>query len=187
MLGWVAPMYDNSEVMQILFEALGTEWTSAEYLVDEVRKQLDILQATWGLGWWEDRAGLVRSTGLSDAQRRALVVIQMQMHYNGNPKKMTDYLKTIDGVDDAVIVPYISAYTFGAEITQDPAKPLLNKKIIDVIERSKPAHMSYLIFYTFLPAHITISTTLTNQEFRLNRCGESVCGTLPVNAQIRNN
>lgn len=187
MLEWVAPIYGESEQMQILFEAIGSEMENAEYLLDEVRKQLDISQATWGIHWWEDRVGIVRNTGLSDAARRALVIIQMQMHYSGNPKKMEDYLETVDGVDDALVLPWVSSYTFGVEITQDPLKPLLSKKIVDIIERTKSAHMSYLIFYTFLPYHFTVASTLTDQEFRLTKCGESVCGTLPQNAQIRNN
>jgi hypothetical protein len=188
MMNWIAPIYSECFQMNVLMEALGTEWGLSESMVLDVQNQLHLQTATWGLIWWEDYVHTRRAIELTYAQRRVIILAEILKRFSINRYRMETYLEMIQGVSNAVVHDYIGPYTFGVEILLDLSAPILTKNVIDLIERFKPAHMSYTIIYTpMITIGFNVAMSYTSSNQRLNRCGEIVCGTLPTVAQIRNN
>ncbi len=58
MLLTLSPIYEQSIIMQSLYEAIGSEFDNLELLNKEIELQLFPQSATWGLSFWENRVGL---------------------------------------------------------------------------------------------------------------------------------
>lgn len=141
MLSWVAPIYKDSLVMKIIYQALGMEWESTEAMIEDIKAQLNPLTATWSLGWWEDAWSLLRQENATIEQRRNRIIAKMQQSIVVNPARMEKAIEAITGKTATIV--HAAAYTFAVRTRILTAEQEANVRAL--IEDMKPAHKSYLI------------------------------------------
>ncbi len=146
MLSWVAPIYDRSLVMQIIFEALGQEWEEIEKWIDDIKAQFFPQTATWSLKYWEDSLGLSRNESSTDAQRRSRVLSKLLQGTNVNPNKLLQTIYNATGVL-ATYEQTTAPYKFSLYCA--PLSTQTRTLIDQIISEMKPAHMSYDIVYQY--------------------------------------
>ncbi|MDC9396123.1 DUF2313 domain-containing protein, partial [Clostridioides difficile] len=99
MLITLSPIYEQSLIMNSIYEAIGSEFDNLELLDEEIELQLFPQTATWGLELWENRVGL--STNIDEVieARRRKVIAKLQMKYIVNPNRLATIIKSYTGAD----------------------------------------------------------------------------------------
>lgn len=141
MITYVSPIYEQSKVMQAIFEAIGYEWDVAESLADDILKQFFPQTATWGLIYWEEAVSIVTNLTEEIERRRRKVIAKLQSRYAINPKRMSLILKNYTG-SDIEIIENIAPYTFEVKLT---SREGFSKNLDDLyseVKRIKPSHLS---------------------------------------------
>ncbi|HBG1232727.1 TPA: YmfQ family protein [Clostridioides difficile] len=141
MLLTLSPIYEQSIIMQSLYEAIGSEFDNLELLNKEIELQLFPQSATWGLEFWENRVGL--STNLDEAieTRRRKVIAKLQSKYIMTPKRMSMILQSYIGAN-IKINENISPYTFNVELTSTQGFPRDLEDLYKRVNVIKPSHLS---------------------------------------------
>ncbi|MCR1391900.1 YmfQ family protein [Clostridioides difficile] len=141
MLLTLSPIYEQSIIMQSLYEAIGSEFDNLELLNKEIELQLFPQSATWGLEFWENRVGL--STNLDEAieTRRRKVIAKLQSKYIMTPKRMSMILQSYTGAN-IKINENISPYTFNVELTSTQGFPRDLEDLYKRVNVIKPSHLS---------------------------------------------
>ncbi|CAL83874.1 DUF2313 domain-containing protein [Clostridium botulinum] len=141
MITYVSPIYEQSKVIQAIFESIGYEWDVAESLADDILKQFFPQSATWGLIYWEEAVSIV--TNLTDEieRRRRKVIAKLQSRYAINPKRMALILKNYTGAD-ILITENIAPYTFEVKLTGREGFPKSLEDLYKEVKRIKPSHLS---------------------------------------------
>ncbi|MFL8801867.1 MULTISPECIES: YmfQ family protein, partial [unclassified Clostridioides] len=134
-------MYEQSLIMNSIYEAIGSEFDNLELLNKEIELQLFPQSATWGLSFWENRVGL--STNLDEAieARRRKVIAKLQSKYIMTPKRMSMILQSYTGAN-IKINENISPYTFGVELTSTQGFPRDLEDLYKRVNVIKPSHLS---------------------------------------------
>jgi len=90
MLGYVAPVYDQSKIMQAIFEANGQEIDDLQEWVDGIRDQIFPQSATWGLKYWEQLLGIPTDESKPINERRSVVASKMVVKATPTPKMVRE-------------------------------------------------------------------------------------------------
>ncbi len=141
MLSWVAPIYGNSLVMKIIYQAIGMEWESVESMIVDIKAQFSPYTATWSLGWWEDEWSLLRNEGASIEERRKRIIAKIHKSTIVNPARMRAEIKEITGKSSTIL--HSAPYTFKVRtryITEEQVAA-----VRELIEDIKPAHKSFTV------------------------------------------
>lgn len=117
--------------------------------VDDLKEQLRVDTATWGLALWEDYFGIKPGTGQSDFTRRE--VIKAKMRSAG-----TTTVAMIKSVSEAYTNGEVEvtednpAYTFVITFISTRGQPPSLAELKAAIEEIKPAHLAveYVFVYT---------------------------------------
>lgn len=142
MLLEVSPIYFKDKTMQAIFEAIGREMDLTEEIVEDVKDQLFVQTATWGLDYWEDAVGLpVKNRYLDIETRRKAILAKMQTRYPVTVQRVKRIIETATG-QKVEIIQNVAPYTF--EIRFIDAEDL-DLRFIDILNEIKPAHLSYRI------------------------------------------
>lgn len=141
MLLTLSPIYEQSLVMNSIYEAIGSEFDNLELLNKEIELQLFPQTATWGLEFWENRVGLVRNLDEDIETRRRKVIAKLQSKYIMTPKRMSMILQSYTGAD-IKINENISPYTFGVELTSTQGFPRSLEDLYKRVNVIKPSHLS---------------------------------------------
>lgn len=174
MFDYISPIYHQSEVMQSIFQAIGIEVDFAYELADDILLQMFPQTATWGLKFWEDATGTISNPSDSLEIRRALIINKLQ-----NPTTLTPYvfsrlLSSFTG-RDCDIEENTNDYEFTVTIV-NPDGVVNFVRLIQLINDSKPAHLSFQLVNKYLKEIIIEnegSSYLTQQYY--------LCGTIDVN------
>lgn len=166
MISHISSVYQNSKIEQAVYEAIGSEWDSAEGFLDEVLLQLFPQTATWGLVFWEQRVGMPTNVNETFEKRRRKIIAKMQTRYPINPKNMAMILKNYTGAD-ILITENIAPYTFEVKLVGKEGFPKSLEDLYETVKRIKPSHLSV--------KHKLIS--ITQSEFYIGAttlCGENI-------------
>lgn len=145
----ISPIYDKSKIEKAIYEAIGLEFDNADYLVEEILKQMFPQTATWGLVFWEQRLNISINSNEEIEKRRQKVITKMQTKWPLTPERMVNILKNytnaeievIEGVDD---------FTFEVSLkTRNKIGDPLNE-IINKVKEVKPSHMSFVVAINYL-------------------------------------
>ncbi|EGT5272759.1 YmfQ family protein [Clostridioides difficile] len=141
MLLTLSPIYEQSLIMNSIYEAIGSEFDNLELLNKEIELQLFPQSATWGLEFWENRVGL--STNLDEAieTRRRKVIAKLQSKYIMTPKRMSMILQSYTGAN-IKINENIFPYTFSVELTSTQGFPRDLEDLYKRVNVIKPSHLS---------------------------------------------
>ncbi|WP_414836252.1 YmfQ family protein [Clostridium sporogenes] len=141
MITYVSPIYEQSRVMQAIFEAIGYEWDVAEGLSHDMLKQFFPQTATWGLIYWEEAVSIVTNLTEGIERRRRKVIAKLQSRYAINPKRMALILKNYTGAD-VLITENIAPYTFEVKLTGREGFPKSLEDLYKEVKRIKPSHLA---------------------------------------------
>lgn len=138
----VTPIYENSPLMQTIFQAIGSEEDGAIDLGDEVLRQLHPQTAdSWGLTIWEKRLSLVTNLNEDLEKRRRKVITKLQTRYPITPETMAAILKSYTGAT-INIDEDIAPYTFRVELTSYDGFPNELIDVYDTVKKIKPSHLT---------------------------------------------
>ena len=142
MLEQVSPIYENSYIGLWMLEVIGREYENLWELVRTLPAQLFPETADWGLELWEKRYGL-DGAGLTLEERRAQ--LRLKRAYDGplTPKRIEDLAESMTGLK-ARVVEHVGPYTFAVYLL---AATSSEDKLREMINRVKPAHLSFEIRY----------------------------------------
>ena len=174
MIGYISPIYEQSKVMQAIFEAIGSEFDGIYELSEDILKQLFPQTATWGLIYWEDAVNII-SNNEDIERRRGKVIAKLQSRYVVNPKKMANIIKNYTGID-TIIVENADPYTFIIEISTQ--NNIILSEFSKIVNKIKPSHLGYS-FAICCNTELSLNTKLDKYEFYNNMCGTFNCGTIP--------
>lgn len=146
MLDKTTPIYDDSYVGLWLFEAIGREYDGIWEVVDTLPDQLFPDTATWSLVLWERRYGITPAEGATLEERRSAVIASWRRTVHSHDR-IESWLSEQTG-GTASITDYIDAFTFAIEIDCYLGLAAMDLgKAIRYINRRKPSHMSYRLFF----------------------------------------
>ncbi|KEI96352.1 YmfQ family protein [Clostridium botulinum] len=141
MITYVSPIYEQSKVIQSIFEAIGYEWDTAGLLANDILKQFFPQTATWGLIYWEEAVNVVNKPTEEIERRRRKVIAKLQSRYAINPKRMALILKNYTGAD-ILITEDIAPYTFEVKLTGREGFPKSLEDLYKEVKKIKPSHLS---------------------------------------------
>lgn len=143
MMSRVSPIYDNSYVGKWLFEVMGMELDTARQLVESLRQQCFIEQATWGLRYWEQRYGLETDETKSIEARRAAVIAKRGRREALTPATLEALLEEMTGRTVSV-TEQNQQYQFTIQI--DEGETVVDyMAVITKVNTVKPSHLAYTI------------------------------------------
>lgn len=138
----VTPMYEKSDFMQAIFEAIGSEADGSVGLGDEILRQLFPQTAdSWGLILWEQRVGIVTNLNESIEKRRRKVISKLQLKYPITPKNLAMIIKSYSG-SDVEIIEDVAPYTFEIRQTSYTGFPTDLKELYEIVKKTKPSHLA---------------------------------------------
>ncbi|RXM79569.1 hypothetical protein DP144_01820 [Clostridium tetani] len=143
MLQQITPMYQNSRIEQAIYEAIGSEFDSADELAQEILLQLHPQTATWGLIFWEQRLGLPTNINEDIERRRRKVIAKRQSKHIITPERMAIILKNYTGADIEMI-ENIAPYTFEVKLTGREGFSKSLEDLYKEVKRIKPSHLSVI-------------------------------------------
>ncbi|EGT2231926.1 TPA: YmfQ family protein [Clostridioides difficile] len=141
MLLTLSPIYEQSIIMQSLYEAIGSEFDNLELLNKDIELQLFPQSATWGLSFWENRVGLSTNIDEDVETRRRKVIAKLQSKYIMTPKRMAMILQSYTGAN-IKINENIYPYTFGVELTSTQGFPKDLEDLYKRVNVIKPSHLA---------------------------------------------
>ena len=131
--------YQKSEITKKYYEVISEEIVNLNALCEDVRSQLHIETATWGLVIWERVFGLTTDTTDTYENRRGRVIVRM----NGFETTTVNHLKTMCElfVERADIIEHNNEYRI--EVVLNDSKGFKNSldALYETIEEIKPAHL----------------------------------------------
>lgn len=146
MLSYVPLYYHFSNLFKAILQVEGEEFDTLRTDVDDLKKQLFVDTATWGLQFWEKEFGLPAKSGLSYEERRSRVkgkvrgigkvgsgLIRSVAESYSNGEVNVDF----DGIID---IKFIGTRGIPTAITE------LEKQIEDIV----PAHLMVQYYFTYL-------------------------------------
>lgn len=140
MIGYISPIYEQSKVMQAIFESIGSEFDGIYELSEDILKQIFPQTATWGLIYWEDAVNII-SNNEDIERRRGKVIAKLQSRYTITPLKMAMILKNYTGAD-IEIVENVEPYTFKVKLTGREGFPKSLEDLYKEVKKIKPSHLS---------------------------------------------
>lgn len=146
MLERTSPIYDDSYIGLWMFEAIGRAYDGLWEAIDTLPEQLFPDTATWALELWERRYGITPAAGATLEERRSAVIIAWKRTVRSHDRIETWLSEQTGGT--ASITDYIDAFTFAIEIDCYLGLSAADLgKVIRYINRRKPSHMSYRLFF----------------------------------------
>jgi hypothetical protein len=182
MIGYVSPIYDQSRVMQAIFEANGREIDDLLRWIPDIEKQFFPQTATWGLKYWEQRLGLKTNEEIPIEERRNRVLMKLQTRWPMTPKRLETIISSIAGGITVKVLQAVDIYTFRVELENND-KPIDLYIVLETIDSTKPAHLSYEVGVKS-SREIQVRTSPKRYIYRFPFVSELIAGIHPTVATI---
>ncbi|NRT76289.1 YmfQ family protein [Clostridium beijerinckii] len=145
---YVPPFVIEIPEMKASYDVQGTEIGSLLYYADDVKKQLRIDTATWGLIYWEERYGIETNLALSYEQRREIVKVKKKGQGTTTKQMIKNVAETFSG-GEVDVIENTAPYTFTIQFIGVKGIPRNMQAFINMLEDIKPAHLGYVFKYTY--------------------------------------
>ncbi|NRT90951.1 YmfQ family protein [Clostridium beijerinckii] len=134
--------------MKASYDVQGTELGSFLYYADDIKKQLHIDTAIWGLIFWEERYGIETNLALSYEQRREIVKAKKKGQGTTTKQMIKNVAETFSG-GEVDVIENTAPYTFTIQFMGVKGIPRNMQAFINMLEDIKPAHLGYVFKYTY--------------------------------------
>jgi len=145
---YVPPFVNEITEMKASYDVQSTELGSLLYYADDVKNQLRIDTATWGLIYWEDAYGIETNLSLSYEQRRAIAKAKKKGQGTTTIQMIKTVAETFSG-GQVGIIEHDDDYYFTVQFIGVKGIPSNMQSFINMLEDIKPAHLGYVFKYTY--------------------------------------
>lgn len=172
---YVSPIYGSSYVMLWIFEVIGEELDDINTRSGEIADQAFPQLATWGINYLEDQYGIIPPAGATLDDRRRALLSFIHSRRPMNPVKIEQMVTAATG-RPIKVNERVAKRTFEIviDISSD-APPLDIGKIINLIDRVKPAHLAFEAVFES-KAVVNVSTASHRFDFPYRLCGTFYAG-----------
>ncbi|MFL0165584.1 YmfQ family protein [Candidatus Clostridium helianthi] len=145
---YVPPFVIEIPEMKASYDVQGTELGGFLYYSDDVKKQLHIDTATWGLVYWEERYGIETNLDLSYEQRREMVKAKKRGQGTTTMQMIKNVAEVFSG-GEVNVIENTGPYIFTIQFVGVKGIPHNMQAFINMLEDIKPAHLGYEFKYTY--------------------------------------
>lgn len=160
-IDYVSQVYGSSYVGLWLFQAIGTVLGQVCDISSELRYETSPATSTMLLSYWEQEYNLPSDPTLTTEQRRARIITAMRSRGACTPERLAAAVSSaLGGVPVEVYERTgVNQFTVSIRAAVKSLQPAIN-----VIDRMKPAHLTYLIHGVIqenVSTDITVATAMT--------------------------
>lgn len=137
MLGFVAPIYENSSWIKSYFDALGVDFDTIHRYFSELRAQTHIPSVTWAIEFLERKYSLEPAPQLTLEERRARLRIKASTHLPLNPAVLEKFARENFGFEC-----YLDESSPGFIRIIANNFPSTANKFVPWLVEEKPAHLA---------------------------------------------
>lgn len=154
-LGWMPPRYAESYVFLHLLNQIGKSISRMDTWASDIRNQVLPQTATWSIGDWEERYGIIPNDNLTIQQRRNQVVNKRITRAPMIPYKIEEIVSNITGIP--TVVRENTGKNHFTVVCIGYVNEATRKAVRKEINRIKPSHLIYTltsaIYYDTDSAH----------------------------------
>ena len=138
---------NSSQVVEL--QGAFQNWTDAlQTAKEDLFLQFNVESATWGLKAWETALGLTTDVSKSYEYRRTRIMSKLRGS-GTTTKQMIQNVSEAFSNGEVAIIEDNSNYTFKVKFTGTIGIPPNMDDLIAAIEGIKPAHLAYILEYTY--------------------------------------
>lgn len=145
---YVPPFVSQIPEMKASYDVQGTELGSLLYYADDVKNQLHIDTATWGLIYWEERYGIETNLSLSYEQRREIVKAKKNGQGTTSIAMIKRVAENFSG-GEVNVIEHDDDYYFTIQFVGVKGIPRNMQAFINMLDDIKPAHLEFDFKYTY--------------------------------------
>ncbi|RKD26676.1 hypothetical protein BEP19_15825 [Ammoniphilus oxalaticus] len=148
LMSYLPRYYIKSNIMRAIQNANEEQLEKLNYAIDDLRRQMFVDTATWGLDLWEMEYGI--STDRSRSYERRREVIKAKMRGAGTTtKEMVKSVAAAFSGGEVDVHEHPREYRFEIQFIGVRGIPPNMSGLIDAIDNIKPAHLAYSFKYTY--------------------------------------
>lgn len=159
-------IYENNIEIKAIYTAQGTELGRLLYYLDDIKKQLHIDTATWGLSLWEEAYGIATNLNYSFEERREIIKAKKR----GNETCTIALVKSVSRAfsgGEVNVIENTAPYTFTIQFIGVKGIPKNMQGLINAIEDIKPAHLVDNFKYTYTSWEYLDSKNLSYNDIEI--------------------
>jgi Uncharacterized protein conserved in bacteria (DUF2313). len=163
--------YITSKVMKELEHSNSLELGRLNYKIKDIKNQLWIDTATWGLTYWENEYGIETNLSLGYEQRREVLKAKKRGQGTTTKQMIKNVAETFSG-GEVNIIQDNPNYAFVVQFVGVKGIPKNMQLFKDMLENIKPAHLGYTIKYTYTVWNVLKENKLTCNNAKLKTWDE---------------
>lgn len=141
-------IYENIEDMKSIYKSQGEELGRLLYYLEDLKNQLFIDTATWGLTLWEKEFGIETNLNYSYEQRREVLKAKKRGQGTCTVELIKNVAESFSG-GEVNVIENTDLWTFTIQFVGVKGIPKNMQGLINAIDDIKPAHLIYDFKYTY--------------------------------------
>lgn len=141
-------IWENSELIQSAYRNQGIELGLLYYYLEDLKNQLFIDSATWGLTYWEEEYGIVPNLNSDYEERREVIKARKRGQGTCTKALIKSVAESFSG-GECEVIENTAPYTFTIKFTGVKGIPKNMEGLKEVLNSIKPAHLLYDFKYTY--------------------------------------
>jgi Uncharacterized protein conserved in bacteria (DUF2313). len=171
LMKYMPDYYITSKVMNELENSNSLELGRLNYKIRDIKNQLWIDTATWGLSYWEKEYGIETNLLLGYEQRREVLKAKKRGQGTTTKQMIKNVAETFSG-GEVNIIQDNPNYAFVVQFVGVKGIPKNMQLFKDMLENIKPAHLGYTIKYTYTVWNVLKENKLTCNNAKLKTWDE---------------
>ncbi|ABR33109.1 YmfQ family protein [Clostridium beijerinckii] len=171
LMRYMPDYYITSKVMKELEHSNSLELGRLNYKIKDIKNQLWIDTATWGLTYWENEYGIETNLSLGYEQRREVLKAKKRGQGTTTKQMIKNVAETFSG-GEVNIIQDNPNYAFVVQFVGVKGIPKNMQLFKDMLENIKPAHLGYTIKYTYTVWNVLKENKLTCNNAKLKTWDE---------------
>ena len=143
-----AVVWKKSKVIQSVYKNQGIELGLLYYYLEDLKDQLFIDTATWGLAFWEEEYGIVPNSNSTYEERRENIKARKRGQGTCTKALIKNVAEAFSG-GECNVLENTAPYTFTIQFVGVKGIPKNMQGLKDVLNTIKPAHLLYDFKYTY--------------------------------------
>lgn len=163
---YVPPVvWKKSITNKAIYKTQGIELGLLYYYLDDLKNQLFIDTATWGLTSWEEEYGIPTNLNYNYEERREIIKAKKRGQGTCTKALIKSVAETFSG-GECNVLENTAPYTFTIQFIGVKGIPKNMQGLKDVINTIKPAHMIYNFKYTYNTYGMIKDSNLTHEQLK---------------------
>lgn len=148
LLELLPPFYHSSSFVKALMDAETLECEQLRESIDDLVANLFVSTATWGLDYFEQELGLAVETHKSYEERRERIIAKKRGQGTTTLSMLKNTAEAFSG-GEVEVTELFDDYAFKLKFVGTKGTPLNINDFKSMVEEIKPAHLAYMLEFTF--------------------------------------